>query len=188
MINLSLLEDMMRHLGLPTALVAGSIGGGTGRQEPAAPARLARHTPSLLRLGLAQIVAVARSGANRRRVAAIGAPPAETFADLVEDLHRAYVALVTGMFPLSSAIGPPLGILRATGTLFEHASRHRDHHHRTGGPTGGGDAGRVTRRVPGRLRSPGCLRERHRPAPLRGAAGHHPPTGSGGGTGRSTGD
>jgi len=29
------------------------------------------------------------------------------------------------MFPLSSAIGPPLGALRAAGTLFEHASRNR---------------------------------------------------------------
>ena len=125
MINLSLLEDMLRHLGLPPALVAGSIGGGSGRQDPADLTRMVRHTPSLIRLGLAQVVAVARSGANRRRVAAIGTPRAETFAELVEDLHRAYVALVTGMFPLSSAIGPPLGVLRATGTLFEHASRHR---------------------------------------------------------------
>ncbi|MEM8923852.1 MAG: PEP-utilizing enzyme [Actinomycetota bacterium] len=125
MINLSLLEDMMRHLGLPTALVAESIGGGSGRSAGADPVRLARSSPSLLRLGLAQIVAVARSGANRRRVAAIGTPAATTFTAVVNDLHRAYVALVTGMFPLSSAIGPPLGLLRSTGTLFEHAGRHR---------------------------------------------------------------
>ncbi|MEM9562863.1 MAG: PEP/pyruvate-binding domain-containing protein [Actinomycetota bacterium] len=125
MINLSLLEDMLRHLGLPTALVAGSIGGGSGRSEPAAPGRLVSQSPSLLRLGVAQIVAVVRSGANRRRVAAIGSRPAETFTGMVDDLHRAYVALVTGMFPLSSAIGPPLGVLRAAGTLYEHAGRHR---------------------------------------------------------------
>ncbi|MEM9134767.1 MAG: PEP-utilizing enzyme [Actinomycetota bacterium] len=125
MINLSLLEDMMRHLGLPTALVAESIGGGSGRSAGVDPRRLARSSPSLLRLGLAQIVAVARSGHNRRRIAAIGTPAAPTFTAVVDDLHRAYVALVTGMFPLSSAIGPPLGLLRATGTLFEHAGRHR---------------------------------------------------------------
>ncbi len=43
----------------------------------------------------------------------------------MDDLHRAYVALVTGMFPLSSAIGPPLAALRSAGTLLEHAARHR---------------------------------------------------------------
>ncbi len=125
MINLSLLEDMMRHLGLPTALVADSIGGGARRSTAADPVRILRRSPSLLRLGVAQIVSVARSAANRERVAAIGTPPADNFTGLVDDLHRAYVALVTGMFPLSSAIGPPLGLLRATGTLYEHAARHR---------------------------------------------------------------
>ncbi|MEL6981943.1 MAG: PEP-utilizing enzyme, partial [Actinomycetota bacterium] len=125
MINLSLLEDMMRHLGLPTALVAESIGGGSGRSAGVDPRRLLRSSPSLLRLGLAQVVAVARSNRNRERVAAIGTPAPTTFTGVVDGLHDAYVALVTGMFPLSSAIGPPLGLLRATGTLFEHASRHR---------------------------------------------------------------
>lgn len=125
MINLSLLEDMMRHLGLPTALVAGSIGGDSDRSTGVDPNRLVRNTPSLLRLGFAQITAVAGSNRDRRRVAAIGTPAAATLTGVVDDLHEAYVALVTGMFPLSSAIGPPLGLLRATGTLFEHAARHR---------------------------------------------------------------
>jgi pyruvate,water dikinase len=126
MINLSLLEDMMRHLGLPTALVAESIGGDHGGNDhPISPTRVARRSPSLLRLGLAQVTAVARSSGNRRRAAAIGAERASTFTRAADDLHRSYVALVTGMFPLSSAIGPPLGALRAAGTLFEHASRNR---------------------------------------------------------------
>jgi pyruvate,water dikinase len=125
MINLSLLEDMMRHLGLPTALVAGSIGGGSGHSRPLSPSRLIRSTPSLIRLGLAQVAAVVRAEANQGRVAAIGTPPASTFTGFADDLHRSYVALVTGMFPLSSAIGPPLGVLRRVGTLYEHAARHR---------------------------------------------------------------
>ena len=125
MINLSLLEDMMRHLGLPTKLVADSIGGGHVGTRPLAPVRVVRRSPSLVRLGLAQIVAVARSGSNRRRAAAIGTATPADFATAVDDLHRSYVALVTGMFPLSSAIGPPLAALRSTGTLLEHASRHR---------------------------------------------------------------
>jgi pyruvate,water dikinase len=125
MINLSLLEDMMRHLGLPTALVAGSIGGGSGRNLPLRPSRLVRSAPSLIRLGLAQVSAVMRAEANQGRVAGIGTTPATTFTEFADDLHRSYVALVTGMFPLSSAIGPPLGVLRRLGTLYEHAARHR---------------------------------------------------------------
>lgn len=125
LINLSLLEDMMRHLGLPTALVAGSIGGGAGRDLPARPLRLLRSTPSLMRLGWAQIEAVVWARRNEQRIAGIGTPPATSFAAVVGDLHRSYVALVTGMFPLSSAIGPPLAALRASGTLFEHAAQHR---------------------------------------------------------------
>ena len=58
MINLSLLEDMMRHLGLPTALVAGSIGGGSGRTIPASPRRMLVRAPSLVRLGLAQVLSL----------------------------------------------------------------------------------------------------------------------------------
>ena len=125
MINLSLLEDMMRHLGLPTALVAESIGGGSGSEHPAAPIRVVRRAPSLVRLGLAQLTAVARSTHNRERAAAIGADGAATFTEALDDLHRAYVTLVTGMFPLSSAVGPPLAALRSAGTLLEHAARHR---------------------------------------------------------------
>lgn len=125
MINLSLLEDMMRHLGLPTRLVADSIGGGHGTDHPVAPLRVMHRSPSLLRLGVAQIRAVVRSRRIRRDAAVIGTPPAATFADAVDDLHDSYVALVTGMFPLSSAIGPPLAALRSAGTLLEHASRHR---------------------------------------------------------------
>lgn len=125
MINLSLLEDMMRHLGLPTKLVADSIGGGHGVDHPLSPTRVVRRSPSLIRLGLAQIAAVARSTSIRKRAAAIGTATPPDFTTAVDDLRRSYVALVTGMFPLSSAIGPPLAALRSAGTLLEHASRHR---------------------------------------------------------------
>ncbi|MGB3735297.1 MAG: PEP-utilizing enzyme, partial [Ilumatobacter sp.] len=125
MINLSLLEDMMRHLGLPTKLVAASIGGGHSLDQPLAPVRVARHSPSLVRLGLAQISAVIRSTSIREKAAAIGTAAPSSFTEAIDDLHRSYVALVTGMFPLSSAIGPPLAALRSAGTLLEHASRHR---------------------------------------------------------------
>ena len=125
MINLSLLEDMMRHLGLPTKLVADSIGGGHSVEQPLAPSRVLRRSPSLIRLGLAQVAAVLRSTAIRKQAAAIGTATPDSFTEAADDLHRSYVALVTGMFPLSSAIGPPLAALRSAGTLLEHASTHR---------------------------------------------------------------
>jgi pyruvate,water dikinase len=124
-INLSLLEDMLRHLGLPTRLVADSIGGPPDRDRPAAPLRILRRSPALVGMGLAQVTAVIRAKANQRRLAALGDGPIRSFGSAVDRLHEAYVGLVTGMFPLSSAIGPPLAVLRRTGTLLEHAARHR---------------------------------------------------------------
>ncbi|MEM7288674.1 MAG: PEP/pyruvate-binding domain-containing protein, partial [Actinomycetota bacterium] len=124
-INLSLLEDLLRHLGLPTRLVADSIGGPPDNDRPVRPARVVRKAPVLARMGVAQVAAVAFARRNERRAAAIGTTPAGDFATALAQLHHGYVGLVTGMFPLSSAIGPPLSMLRRAGTLVEHASRHR---------------------------------------------------------------
>ena len=124
-INLSLLEDMLRHLGLPTRLVADSIGGPPEHARPARPRQLLRKLPVLVRMGLAQVRAVMYARSNERRLAAAGEQPASSFTDALSELHHAYVGLVNGMFPLSSAIGPPLAVLRRAGTLVEHASRHR---------------------------------------------------------------
>ena len=124
-INLSLLEDMLRDLGLPTRLVADSIGGPPVVDRPLRPTRVVRSSPSLLRLGLAQVAAVRRARRIEASILAIGQRPMPTFAAALGALHEAYVALVTGMFPLSSAIGPPLAALRRAGTLHHHASRHR---------------------------------------------------------------
>jgi len=124
-INLSLLEDMLRELGLPTRLVADSIGGPPVVDRPLQPLRVVRSAPALLRLGAAQITAVRRAGRIEASFAAVGRRPMPTFAAALDGLHEAYVALVTGMFPLSSAIGPPLAVLRRAGTLHAHASGHR---------------------------------------------------------------
>ena len=68
--------------------------------------------------------AIATSKRIRRRFVDVE-PGSSTFGDALATLHESYVRLVTGMFPLSSAIGPPLSILRRSGTLDEHAARHR---------------------------------------------------------------
>ncbi|MEM8707181.1 MAG: PEP-utilizing enzyme [Actinomycetota bacterium] len=124
LINLTLLEDMLRHLGLPTGLVADSIGGDAAVRRPANLRRLLRKLPVLIRMGLAQFGAVARSKKIRQWF--VDVPDgAATVTDALDNLHQAYVRLVTGMFPLSSGIGPPLSILRRLGTLDQHAARHR---------------------------------------------------------------
>ena len=124
-INLSLLEDMLRHLGLPTRLVADSIGGPPENDRPVRPRRLVKKLPVLVGMGLAQVRAVLSARSNEQHLASLGAPPAASFTEALHQLHDAYVGLVTGMFPLSSAIGPPLAVLRKAGTLPEHATRHR---------------------------------------------------------------
>ena len=125
LINLSLLEDMMRHLGLPTGLVADSIGGDTIERRPINLTRILRKLPVLLRLGWSQLRATARSSAIRRRLVDDAERPTASFTEAVDRLHDVYVSLVTGMFPLSSAIGPPLSVLRGLGVLEQHAGRHR---------------------------------------------------------------
>ncbi|MEM9654355.1 MAG: PEP-utilizing enzyme [Actinomycetota bacterium] len=125
MINLSLLEDMMRHLGLPTGLVADSIGGDAVVRRPANLRRLVSKAPVLMRLGFSQITATVGVRARRRRLQKLTDTRTGSLTSAVDALHLAYVALVTGMFPLSSAIGPPLALLRRLGVLHQHASRHR---------------------------------------------------------------
>lgn len=126
-LNLSLLEDLLRRFGLPTRLVAQSFGGDAVADRPGRPARLVRATPALARYARAQALAVATSRARRRRLAAIGTDvaPNAPLTDALVAARAAYVGLVTGMFPLSAAIGGPVAALRRAGTLAEHASRHR---------------------------------------------------------------
>ena len=124
-INLSLLEDLLRHLGLPTRLVADSIGGEPTVVRSARPLRMLARSPALIRLGGAQVIAVATARNRERRAASAGRPEAGDWKSWVDAVQRAYVGLVTGMFPLSSAIGPPLALLRRFGTLHLHAATHR---------------------------------------------------------------
>ncbi len=124
-LNLSLMEDVLRHLGLPTGLVAGSLGGPPAVDRPLNPRRLATRVPALARFGWAQVWAVIDAPRREEHAAAIGTDPAPSMAAAIDDLGRAYVHLVTGMFPLASAMGPPLALLRAAGALAGHAGRHR---------------------------------------------------------------
>ncbi len=124
-INLSLLSEMMRIFGLPTRLVTDNIGGETGQVYSANPGRLVSKIPALLRLGLAQLGAVASARRATRAMLACTRQPPATFSDGVETLRWLYTTLVTEMFSLTSAMSGPLSFLRRLGVLEEHNARQR---------------------------------------------------------------
>ena len=125
----TLLEDAVRLLGLPSRLVTDTVGGRSGVDTPLRPVRLVRRAPALVRLGLRTAVAPALAARRwapvRDRVAAACAAGRRTrrAAGLVTAAGDAYDGLVSGLVPLSTGQSPGLAVLRAAGTLGEHAAR-----------------------------------------------------------------
>lgn len=124
-INLSLLEDTLEIIGLPTRLVAEGFGGRPARDRPGRPARVIRHARVIAGLGIGQLGALLGHRRHCASAARIGARPAPDWRQAVGDAQRAYVGMVTGMMPLSSAAAMGTALLSRTGTLQHHAGRHR---------------------------------------------------------------
>jgi pyruvate,water dikinase len=124
-INLSLLTEMMRHLGLPTRLVSDSVGGEQGEVYGLNLGRLAYKLPVLARMGLAQLGAV--TSAERAIAAMLSRTeqPGATLSENIETLRWLYTLLVTEMFSLTAAMSGPLALLRRLGVLAEHNARQR---------------------------------------------------------------
>lgn len=125
-INLSLLRDMLRRWGLPTALLADSVGG----KDPLPrvglrPRRLLVRLRVLLRLLWLQLGAVRRARRARAQLAVWLAAPRRDIASCLQQLGDAYVTLVHAMMALTGAMAGPLALLRRAGVLLEHAARHR---------------------------------------------------------------
>ena len=125
----TLLEDAVRLLGLPSRLVTDTVGGRSGVDTPLRPLRLARRLPSLALLGTrttaAPALALRRWDETRERVGAACAVGRRTrrLDGLVSAAGDAYDGLVSGLVPLSTGQAPGLAVLRAVGTLGEHAAR-----------------------------------------------------------------
>jgi rifampicin phosphotransferase len=123
-INLSLLEDMVTLWGLPSRLIADSFGGEPSIDQPLDVGRFIRSSPNLLRLGLAQITAVRDARRGRAEIRKLADDPGETFSDLIDAATKAYSLMVIGMLPLSTALTPPVALLRRFGTLDVHGASH----------------------------------------------------------------
>ena len=124
LINLSLMVDFMRSLGLPTRLVTDSIGGSDEGGSGLRPRRMVRRLPVLARLGWAQAGALRFADHVASTMADDNAEPTATFGDAVDRARRNYVATVHAMTALNTAASLPTSLLRSLGVLEQHASRN----------------------------------------------------------------
>ncbi len=118
-LNASLLRDILRTWGLPTALLADSMDG--VERDPVGPSakRLLRSTPALLRMAARQVRAVGdarRRGAMLLQTAHGGG---EGMTAAVEAAGKTYAGLVTGMFALAGAHTLQVSLLSRLGVLDE---------------------------------------------------------------------
>jgi pyruvate,water dikinase len=123
MINLSLMTDFMRSLGLPTRLVTDSIGGGAEQEHRLSPLRALRRLPVLLRLAWGQLRAARYAHTRLEEMRTLVARNAVSLSEGVDRARIAYVATVHGMTALNTAAAAPTGLLRAAGTLAAHGAR-----------------------------------------------------------------
>lgn len=117
LINLSLLCDMMRMLGLPTRLVTDNIGAPAGRVFPANPRRLFAKRWVLLKMGIAQLLSPGRARRAGRAILRRTETSPESFTEAVESLRWIYVRLVLRAFALTAAMSGPLMLLRRLGLI-----------------------------------------------------------------------
>ncbi len=132
LLNLTMLTDMVRALGLPTRMVTESYGGEPDIDIGLRPRRVVSKIPTLLRLAAAQAGAPGRAatvGAGLRERASTARAEAAAsdrpFGVLLEGLHEVYVGLVSEMGALASGMAPPTTVLRGLGTLDLHLAAQR---------------------------------------------------------------
>lgn len=119
-INLSLLEEMLRKWGLPTRLVSDSIGGSGGHSFGLNPVRIIRHANVLLKQGFSQLRATRTARLNTQKILTLSEEPAQDFPTALEQSRKIYTLLVQTMFDLTAAMSGPLALLRRAGTLAAH--------------------------------------------------------------------
>lgn len=123
-INLSLLCEMMRILGLPTTLVTRNIGGADYGGDQINFGRVARKLPVLINMGLSQLAATGRARAATQEMLRRTNDEKRTISECVELLQWLYCTIIRNMQSLTAAMSAPLAILRRLGVLEEHNCRH----------------------------------------------------------------
>ncbi len=124
-INLSQLTDLLRKLGLPTRLLAESLGGDPEIVVGLRPNRVLLAMPTFVRLGIAQLGAVGHARRTEQQIDRLAARPSPDFATTMDGLRGSYIALVTEMSALATAMAGPVSALRSLGVLDEHIARQR---------------------------------------------------------------
>jgi hypothetical protein len=189
LINLSLMVDFMRSLGLPTRLVTDSIGGsdesGSGL-HPDASCDGGRCSPGSAGRRPARCDSPTTAETT---MTAENAGPTATFGEAVDRARRNYVATVHAMTALNTAASLPTSLLRrsVSSRSTRRATRPRRRgcsanstacvrHFRLGSPPARDLSTRRRSRprrwrgvgtVAGRPRTPGDLRVRSGPSPVR---------------------
>lgn len=124
-INLSLMTETVRSLGLPTQLVTDSIGGDEGNTSGFRLKRALAKLPSLAQFGLAQLSAVKSAQETGKAISQKTQSPGDTFTEVNNTMRWTYTTLVREMFNLTQAMSLPLAQLRRSGKLAEMAAASR---------------------------------------------------------------
>lgn len=124
-INLSLMTETMRALGLPTSLVTDSIGGAEDVEAGFQMRRAIAKLPSLTQLGMSQLSAVKSAQDTERLISNRALNAGSTFKELGQSLRFIYVALVHEMFNLTQTMSLSVSQLRRNGELEAMAKQTR---------------------------------------------------------------
>ncbi len=124
-INLSLMTETVRVLGLPTTLVTESIGGDEGNTAGLRLKRAIVKLPNLAQLGLSQLNAAQSAQKTGGEINQRSNDLGTTFSEVNETMRWAYTSLVREMFNLTQAMSLPLAMLRRNGKLEQMAAATR---------------------------------------------------------------
>lgn len=124
-INLSILADTMRVLGLPTSMVTDNIGGEAGQISGIDFRRMLAKIVSLTlpKFAFAQLLSPFTAHRAGLQMIERSKESIASLSDGAERLSWTYTQVVRSAMILATAIGPALSLVKLTGTLEAHSAR-----------------------------------------------------------------